>query len=279
MRCRPRGPPCPVAQGQHRRLDEALETVTGVTVGPNETSYRTCHVRQGPVPEPAQSLRGYGVRGGGGDRPGADHAPLPARSAGLLTIGGRVDRGVQELLQPRHSVRPGAQVPEEAELEKVASSFPELLRRHGDTVDDGAADRLVQLACGCRVRASTGSEGERSRTRGWSLRNHEAAAGSARLGLISSSGHFVEDHDPKPFGVESMAQEEATSRTLEFYAPCRSSPSSVRHADELASGVPRWLRRQGSAERTQQRALDPLETAASATVVELLAVCRFANWR
>lgn len=101
--------------------------------------------------------------------------------------------------------------------EEAAGFFQELLRRLGDTVDDGNSDRLVQLAYEYQVRAYTGPEGERAPT-------HEDAPfapmrqplASARLGLVSSSGHFVEGHDPRPFGVESMTQEEATARILEF---------------------------------------------------------------
>lgn len=101
--------------------------------------------------------------------------------------------------------------------EEVADFFQELLGRLGDTIDDGAADRLVQLAYEYQVRAYTGHEGERAPTYedGPFAVMRRPLAG-ARLGLISSSGHFVEGHDPKPFGVESMTQEEAMSRILEF---------------------------------------------------------------
>ena len=37
-----------------------------------------------------------------------------------------------------------------------------------------------------------------------------------RLGLMSSSGHFVDGDDPKPFGVENMSQKEAEARIDEF---------------------------------------------------------------
>lgn len=36
------------------------------------------------------------------------------------------------------------------------------------------------------------------------------------IGLLSSSGHFVKGHDPKPLGVENMTQEEAEQRITEF---------------------------------------------------------------
>ena len=39
---------------------------------------------------------------------------------------------------------------------------------------------------------------------------------ASTVGLISSSGHFVEGDDPRPFGVEAMTQAEAEQRIDEF---------------------------------------------------------------
>lgn len=36
------------------------------------------------------------------------------------------------------------------------------------------------------------------------------------VGLVASTGHFVEGEDPEPFGVEGMTQEEAVGRVEEF---------------------------------------------------------------
>lgn len=38
----------------------------------------------------------------------------------------------------------------------------------------------------------------------------------ARVGLLTSSGHFVAGDDPKPFGVDDMSQQEAEDRVGEF---------------------------------------------------------------
>lgn len=101
--------------------------------------------------------------------------------------------------------------------EEVADFFQELLRRLGDTIDDGGADRLLELAYEYQVRAYTGPQGERAPTyEDGPFAMLARPLADARLGLISSGGHFVEGHDPEPFGVESMTQEEATSRILEF---------------------------------------------------------------
>ena len=54
----------------------------------------------------------------------------------------------------------------------------------------------------------------------------------ARVGLITSSGHFTAGDDPSPFGVDDMTQEEAVSRISEF----------LREAPEL-SPIPADLER------------------------------------
>ena len=101
--------------------------------------------------------------------------------------------------------------------EEVADFFQDLLRRLGETIDDGDAGRLVQLAYEYQVRAYTGAEGERAPAYPEGpFATLQRPLGAARLGLVSSSGHFVEGQDPRPFGVEAMTQQEAMSRILEF---------------------------------------------------------------
>lgn len=39
---------------------------------------------------------------------------------------------------------------------------------------------------------------------------------AARLALLTSSGHFVEGDDPRPFGIENMTQAEAAARIDDF---------------------------------------------------------------
>lgn len=102
-------------------------------------------------------------------------------------------------------------------VEEAAEFLQELLQRLGDTIDDGAADRLVQIAYEYQVRAHTGPAGERSPQYEQSpFAAPQRPLSESRLGLVTSSGHFVEGDDPRPFGVESMTQEEATRRILDF---------------------------------------------------------------
>lgn len=39
---------------------------------------------------------------------------------------------------------------------------------------------------------------------------------TARVALLTSSGHFVEGDDPKPFGIEAMTQADAAARIDDF---------------------------------------------------------------
>ena len=101
--------------------------------------------------------------------------------------------------------------------EEAADFFQQLLRRLGETIDDGGVDRLVQLVYEYQMRAYTGPEGEHApKYEDGPFVAMSRPLADARLGLVASSGHFVEGNDPKPFGVESMTQEEAMSRILEF---------------------------------------------------------------
>ena len=96
-------------------------------------------------------------------------------------------------------------------VEDVAAFLQQLLERLGDTIDDGAADRLTKLAYEYQVRAYTGPEGEHSpRYEDTPFAELKRTLSEARVGLVTSSGHFVEGDDPRPFGVESMSEEEAT---------------------------------------------------------------------
>ena len=63
---------------------------------------------------------------------------------------------------------------------------------------------------------------------------------SMKLSLLTSSGHFLKEYDPKPLGVENMTQDEAERRVFDFLKeapqlseiPFNSKPEDlmVRHA-------------------------------------------------
>ncbi|RMG95869.1 MAG: hypothetical protein D6708_02850 [Candidatus Dadabacteria bacterium] len=100
--------------------------------------------------------------------------------------------------------------------EEAGEFFRELLEQLGRTVDDGDAGRLVRLAVDWQARAY-GREGAGK----WAYPDGpftplEPPVREATVGLLTSSGHFVEGDDPEPFGVRHMSQEEAERRIMEF---------------------------------------------------------------
>ena len=101
--------------------------------------------------------------------------------------------------------------------EEAAAFLQELLHRLGDAVDDGSAQSLVELAYEIQARAYTGPAGQQSpEFQDAPFARLGRPLKEARLGLITSTGHFVDGDDPRPFGVASMTQEEATRRILDF---------------------------------------------------------------
>ncbi|WP_025323170.1 glycine/sarcosine/betaine reductase selenoprotein B family protein [Deferrisoma camini] len=100
--------------------------------------------------------------------------------------------------------------------EDAAEFFRELLENLGRTVDDGDAGRLVRLAVEWQARAYAGEGGGRWTYEDAPFAPLEKPVRESVVGLLTSSGHFVEDDDPEPFGVKGMTQEEACRRIKEF---------------------------------------------------------------
>jgi D-proline reductase (dithiol) PrdB len=99
--------------------------------------------------------------------------------------------------------------------EEAARFFQELLRKLGDSLDDGKFDRIVEHICEWQA------SGYGGRVRGWTYDEGPFTAlrkpiSESRLALLTSSGHFVEGDDPQPFGVQNMTQGEAMERIGEF---------------------------------------------------------------
>ncbi len=92
--------------------------------------------------------------------------------------------------------------------------FQELLWKLGDASNDGRIDQAISHIYQWQVRAYSG----KSR---WKYDDAPVTALSkplseSRIGLLTTSGHFVAGDDPEPFGVKEMSLEEAQSRISEF---------------------------------------------------------------
>jgi hypothetical protein len=99
--------------------------------------------------------------------------------------------------------------------DEAADFFQELLWKLGDSINDGDLNRLVAHV------ASWQAQGYRGAVDRWQYEEGpftrpDMPASKMRLGLLTSTGHFVEGDDPTPFGVENMSQEEAIRRISEF---------------------------------------------------------------
>lgn len=107
--------------------------------------------------------------------------------------------------------------------EDAAAFLAALLEKLGETIDDGDAGRLVQHVYEWQVHAY--ADADRRFTYDDSpFASLREPLPRCRVALFTSSGHFVDGDDPRPFGVEQMTQEEAIARIDEF----------VRHAPQLS---------------------------------------------
>lgn len=115
-----------------------------------------------------------------------------------------------------------------------AASFLQLvLDRIGDAYDTGDVAPLIAAAYDAQIAAyapDPGAVATYSYDDGPFV-PFTRALSESRVGLLSSSGHFVDGDDPKPFEVEDMSQEEAMRRIGEFL---RATPS----LSEIPSDTP-----------------------------------------
>lgn len=98
--------------------------------------------------------------------------------------------------------------------EAAAQFFQDLLWKLGDTLNDGDLGRLLDHVIAWQQRAY--SESGRYVYDETPFTPLAKPLTETRIGLLSSSGHFVEGDDPMPFGVQEMTQEEALARIDDF---------------------------------------------------------------
>ena len=100
------------------------------------------------------------------------------------------------------------------EADRAGQFFEELLSNLADSVDDGQVQRLTDLFYAYQTEAYAGPSQ-------WAYEEGpfvelERPISDMRVALVTSSGHFVDGHDPQPFGMPNMSQKEATARISEF---------------------------------------------------------------
>lgn len=104
--------------------------------------------------------------------------------------------------------------------QEAAEFLQALLVKVGQSADDGDAGRILDHVYEWQVRAYTPRE---HATHGGAWTYDEGPfvplgkrVSEARVALLTSSGHFVVDDDPEPFGVKDMSQEASIPRILDF---------------------------------------------------------------
>lgn len=96
----------------------------------------------------------------------------------------------------------------------AAQFLQDLLWKLADTIDDGNLDRLADHIVAGQQQAYNRPGTYAYDDAPFTPLNKPLSA--ARIGLLTSSGHFVAGDDPQPFGVAQMTQEEAVSRIDDF---------------------------------------------------------------
>ena len=98
--------------------------------------------------------------------------------------------------------------------EEAGQFFHELLWKLGDSGNDGDFEPIIRHIFYWQIQAYSGKPS-------WEYEDAPFTSmgipvSEAKIGLLTTSGHFVEGDDPKPFGVQDMSQAEAHSRISEF---------------------------------------------------------------
>ena len=92
--------------------------------------------------------------------------------------------------------------------------FQDLLWNLSESFDKGDCNQLLEYVFEWQVKAYDG-HGRWTYEEGPFTRLKKPISDST-IGLVTSSGHFVEGQDPEPFGVKGMTQEQATERIVDF---------------------------------------------------------------
>jgi D-proline reductase (dithiol) PrdB len=108
--------------------------------------------------------------------------------------------------------------------DEVASFLQTLLDELGSAYDTGDIQPLIDAAYAAQVAGYSPAPDAPPPKHEYSngpFTPFDVPLTEAKVGLLTTSGHFLRDDDPRPFGETAMTQEEAVARISEFI---RSAP-------------------------------------------------------
>ncbi len=122
--------------------------------------------------------------------------------------------------------------------EEAAQFFQDLLHLLGDAYDSGDVAPLIERAYEAQVAGYSPSPSDPPSKFLYDdgpFAAAETAVANARLGLLTTSGHFVKGDDPEPFGEPDLTQGEAVARIGDFLKdhPTLSEIPSQSHGGDL----------------------------------------------
>lgn len=99
--------------------------------------------------------------------------------------------------------------------ERLAGEFiQELLQLTGDLIDDGDTRPIVEAIVRAQSEAYAGAGHFTYDTGPFTVL--EQPVSKSRIALLTTTGHFAEGDDPKPFGMEGLTQDQVVKMTGEF---------------------------------------------------------------
>ena len=98
--------------------------------------------------------------------------------------------------------------------EQAGEFFKDLMWKLGDASNDGGMNAVVDHIYKWQIKAYTGKPAWEYDESPFTKLGKPLS--DAKIGLLTTSGHFVEGDDPEPFGIENMDQETAQARISDF---------------------------------------------------------------
>jgi hypothetical protein len=99
--------------------------------------------------------------------------------------------------------------------EQLADEFlQELLRLTGDLIDDGDTQPIVEAIVRAQSGAYAGAGHFEYATGPFAVL--EQPVSKSRIALLTTTGHFAEGDDPRPFGKDNLTQDQVVKMTGEF---------------------------------------------------------------